>query len=76
MCSGFDNFAVIDDHDFIGILHRGQTVSDNKYRAVLHQIVDCTLNHGFCLIVQSRGRFVENNHRRVFDKGTGYGLSG
>ena len=44
---------------------------DNKHRAILHQIVYRLLNNGFCFIIQSGGRLVQNDYRRVFDKGAG-----
>ena len=73
MAAHFHQFAVIYDDNFVGVANRGQTVGNDKDRTIGHQVVDRLLNDCLRLVIQSGGRLVQNNNRRIFDKGTGNG---
>ena len=56
---------------FFSILDGGKTVGDYEGGAVLCQLLQGILYHFFTLVVQSRGCFIKNQYRRVFEEYSG-----
>ena len=73
VAAAFDDAAVVEDHDDIGILDGGQAVRDDKHRAALHQLIHAALDDGLGACVDGRCRLVQNHDRRVGDRRAGDG---
>ena len=65
----FHQPAVVQHHDAVGLLHRGQAVRDDQRGAVLHGRFERRLHHALALRVQRAGGFVEQQQRRVLEHG-------
>ena len=64
----FNDSAVVEDHDAIGILYRRQAMGNHQRGAVGHQFVESRLNMPLGFRVQ-RGRcLVQNQDRRVLQQ--------
>ena len=73
MTAPFDNSAVIQYHDHIGILNGRQPVGDNKHGSAVHQSIHTCLYNAFRAGVNGRCRLVQNHDRRVCNGGSGNG---
>ena len=69
----FDNMAVIEDDDEVGIADGAQAVGDDKGSTALHQRVHSTLYKSFCTGVDARSGLVEDEHWGIRDGCTGDG---
>ena len=69
----FNDPALLQDHDHVGILHGGKPVGDDKDRAALHQPVHPPLHDGLGAGVDGGGGLVQNHHRRIGHGGPGDG---
>ena len=68
VAAAFDDAAVVEDHDDIGILDSRQAVRDDEHRAALHQLIHTALDDGLGARVDGRGRLVEDHDRRIGDR--------
>jgi len=66
-----DDAALIHDGNAIRIHDRRKTVRDDNRRAALHQTLKGSLDQTFILRIQSTGRFVQQQDRRVPQDCTG-----
>jgi hypothetical protein len=66
--SGFDDLAILEDEDAIGLAQGCQTVSDENDCAVGTGRIDGLLHALFAYVVESGRTFVENQDRRVLQK--------
>ena len=71
MASGLDQTAVIEHRQQVGVAHGREAMGDDDRRAVAHQGVECSAHQRFADRVQMRGRLVEHQCRRVFQKSAG-----
>jgi len=67
------NAAPVEHHDAIGVLDGGQAMGDDEGGAALAQGVERLLDLAFRLGVKRRGRFVQNQDRRILQQGAGDG---
>ncbi len=68
MCALFFDSLVSQYKNPFGIPDRGQTMSDDKRSAMSRQFLQRILDDSFAFIVQGTGRFIEDQHRRVFQE--------
>ena len=68
MGSAFDNAAVIQYHNGVGILDGGEAVGDDKHGASGHQCVHTPLHNGLGARVNRAGRLIQDHDRRVGDR--------
>ena len=73
MGATFDDLAVVEDHDDVGILDGRESVSDDEDGASFHERIHAALDEGFGARIDGRGCFVEDHHRRIADGGAGDG---
>ena len=67
------DFPSVEHQDAISAAHRGQTMRDHQSGATLHQIEECLLHEALGFRVKGRGRFIEDEDRRVLEKRAGDG---
>ncbi len=65
MRAAFDDAAVIEHQDAVGVDDAGEPVRQDQGRAPGHQAVERALDDGFVLGIDRRQRLVENEDRRV-----------
>ena len=65
MAAALDNPSMLENHDHIRVLNRGQSVSDNEYGTTVHQRVHTTLHDRLCSRIDRRSRLVQNHNRRI-----------
>ena len=63
----FDDVAVVEDDDTVGIADGAETVGDDKGGATLHQRVHASLNEPFRTSVDGGCCLVEDEYRRIRD---------
>ena len=73
MVAAFDDSAMVEDHDDVGVLDGGKAMSNNEDGASFHEGIHAALYEGFGAGVDGRGGFVENHDRRIADGGTSNG---
>ena len=66
-----DDAALREDEDALCDADRGETVGDDERRAPAGEVFEAILNFIFAFGIERGRRFVENQNRRVFQKGTG-----
>ena len=71
MGSPLDDPALLQNHDTVGVPHRGETVGDDKGSAALHQPVHALLHQLLCASVDGGRGLVQNQDGRI-----GYGGAG
>src|SRR5204862_2417688 len=69
MRSAFDDLALLEHKNLIGIADGTQTVGDYKCRPAGHQRCESGLNEGFAFGIQAGCGFVENQDSRVRQNG-------
>ena len=69
----FDDVAVVEDDDTVGIADGAETVGDDEGCTALHQRVHTTLYEPLRTGVDARCGLVEDVHRGIRDSGTGDG---
>ena len=75
MRSFFRDIALLQHDDFITACHGAQFVGDNEHRFIFNQSADCLLDSCFIFRVYTGRAFIEQNHRRIFQKRPGNGKS-
>ena len=75
MVSGFNEAAVVEDVDAVGVSYGGEAVGDDDGGPVFGQIVQSSLHCFFCLGIQGGGGFIEDNHGRILEEYPGNGDS-
>lgn len=65
MLALFDNSALIDYHNQVGVADRAQPVGDDKAGPSLHQLKHGALNLLFCAGIDGTGRFVQDQDGRI-----------
>ena len=63
MRADLDNAAVADADDAVAAAHRRQTMGDDDDRAVLGDAAHVALNDPLAVVIERRGRLVENEMR-------------
>ena len=61
----FDDAAVVEDDDEVGIADSGEAVGDDECGAPLHQSVHAPLYEGLRAGVDAAGGLVEDEHRGI-----------
>ena len=69
----FDDVAVVEDDDTVGIADGAETVGDDKGSTALHQRVHASLYKPFRTGVDGGCGLVEDEHGRIADGSTGDG---
>ncbi len=64
----FDDAAVLDDEDDVGVEDRREPVRDHEARAAFHQRHERGLDRRFVGRVERAGRFVEDEDARVLEQ--------
>lgn len=57
--SSIDNSTFLKNHDSIGFLHRGQTVSDHQHRSSLHRLLKAELHRSLGFCIEGTGGFIQ-----------------
>ena len=65
----FDDAAMVEHDDAIGLLHGRQPVCYHDRRAAGHCGFQRSLHHSLALCIQRAGRFVQQQQRRIFQYG-------
>lgn len=65
MIAPLDDLAVLQDHDGVGVAHRGETVRDDEGGALRHQAVHALLDVFLCSRIDGTRRLVEDQDRRL-----------
>lgn len=73
MCAPLNDAAVVQHHDGVGVLDRGEPVGNDEHRAAFHQSVHALLDNGLGVGVDGRGCLVQDHHGRVGHSGPGNG---
>ena len=73
MRSRLDQPPVDHADDDVAVSHRRQAMGDDENRAVLHDLPHIALDDPFALIIEGRGRLVEDQDRRIGRKRAGDG---
>lgn len=60
----FDYLTLVDDNDFVRVLNRAQTMSDDKYGHVgmTQHVIDCLLDFELGLCVKRTGGLIQQKH--------------
>ena len=69
----FDDAAVVDDDDVVGIADRAQAMGDDDSRAAFHEAVQRGLDDFFAFRIEGRRRFIEDEDARVLKDSPGNG---
>ncbi len=64
-----DDPALFEDHDRVRVLDRRQTMRDDEHRTARHQLVHPFLNDPFGTGIDRRSRFIEDEDRRIGNRG-------
>ena len=73
MGSFFDDAAMVDDDDVVGIADRTQAMGDDDGRTAFHEAVQGGLDDFFAFRIEGRRRFIEDEDARVLEDGPGDG---
>ena len=68
VAAGFDDEAVLDDEDAVGMHDRRQSVGDDDRGAALAEFGDRLLHVVLGFGIERRGRLVEQDDRRILDQ--------
>ena len=68
-----DDPAVIENHNRVGVAHRGKPVGDDKHRSALHQLIHAVLHEGFGTGIDGGSRLVEDHCGRIRNRRAGDG---
>ena len=71
VAAAFDDTAVLENHDGIGVLDRGETVGDDEHRPAVHQRVHAPLDNGLGTGIDGGGGLIEDHDRRISHGGPG-----
>ena len=69
MVAVLDDASVVEHQDAVELAHRRQAVGDDDGRAAAHQRVHGVLDQGLRLAVETRGRLIEDQDRRIGQEG-------
>src|SRR5476649_1974445 len=67
--AALDDLASLEHENLVSVYHGGETMGDDEDGAAGKQAVDCLLHESFRFGVERRRRLVENENRRVGEKG-------
>lgn len=73
MGAAFDDLAMVEDHDDVGVLDGRESVGDDEDGASFHERIHTALDEGFGAGINGRGCFVEDHHWRIADGCAGDG---
>ena len=65
MVSSFDNLSVVQNNDGITVADSGQTMGNDKNSTSFHQVIHTLLHNAFCSCINTGGRLVQNQYRRI-----------
>ena len=65
MRAAFDDAAMVEHHDHVGIAHGGQAVCDHEHGTTLHEVIHTGLHHFLGTGVDGRSGLVEDHGRRI-----------
>lgn len=65
MGTAFNDAAVFEDHDGVGVADRGQAVRNHKRGAAAHDAVHAALDRLFGARVDGARGLVQDEHRRI-----------
>ena len=68
-----DDPALFDGDDAVGVSQGRETVGDQDHRAILADAAHVGLDRRLALVVQGRGRLVEDKDARIADQSSGDG---
>ena len=71
--AGFDDLAAAHADDAVAVAHCGETVGDDDDGAAAHDRAHVALDDALALVVERRGRFVEDEDARIGDQRAGDG---
>ena len=71
MGAGFHDASIVQNDNLVSPGDRRETVSDNERSPALHEVVDARLHLLLRLAVESGGRLIENEYRRVLQHSPG-----
>lgn len=71
--AAFDDLAVVEDHDDVGVLDGRESVGDDEDGASFHERIHAALDEGFGACIDGRGGFVEDHHWWIADGCAGDG---
>lgn len=71
--AAFDDLAVVEDHDDVGVLDGRESVGDDEDGASFHEGVHAALNEGFGAGIDGGGCFIQDHHGRIADGCAGDG---
>src|ERR1700730_209705 len=69
----FDNLSMLHDKDVLGISDCGQTMRDDHCCAAHSDVLKRFLDGNLCLIIDSGGRLIKNENRRLADHSSSNG---
>ena len=68
VAADFGDTSLLENDDAIGALNRRKTVRDDQHRATLHRSHQRLLDQTLGLIVERRGRFIEQQDGSVLEQ--------
>src|SRR5215212_8901926 len=66
-----DNFAFIQNDNFVGVDHRADALCDDEGRASPHESIECFLDLRLRIEVNTGGRVIQDENARVEEQGAG-----
>ena len=69
----FDDAAVVDDDDVVGVADGAQAMGDDDGRPAFHESVQGSLNDLFTFRIEGRRRFIEDEDAGIFKNSSGDG---
>ena len=73
VASAFNDPAVFEDEDLVGVADRGEAVSDDEAGALDHEAVEGFLDEAFRLGIDAGGGFIEDEDGGIFEESAGDG---
>src|SRR5580658_6906965 len=67
------DLAILEDEDFVGATDGGEAMGDDKGGAANHQVGEGFLHIHLGFGIEFGGGLIENENRRIFEDGAGYG---
>src|SRR5438874_656561 len=71
LCAALDDAAVAENHDLVGVLHRGRAVRNQNRRAAAHDAAQAGENFFLSLCVHAGERVVQDQNARIAHNGPG-----
>ena len=64
----FDDAAIFQNYNYVSRFNSRQPMRNNQRGSACHNLHQRSLNMLLRFVIQSRGRFVHNQNRRIFEK--------